>query len=83
MKRVLIVVVLVVAAAVLGLWRSHGGVRAGLGRVINSSGDDSPGVTGDETRKTFDLKPGATIRVEGNCGEIKNRLQNGRPGCVL
>jgi hypothetical protein len=64
MKRVLIVVVLIVAAAVLGLWRSHGGVRAGLGRVMNSSGDGSPGVTGDETRKTFDLKAGATIRVD-------------------
>jgi hypothetical protein len=55
MKRVLVVVVLIVAAAVLGLWRSHGGVRAGLSRVINSSGDGSPAVTGDETRKTFDL----------------------------
>src|ERR1043165_3703042 len=70
MKRVLIVVVLIVAAAVLGLWRSHGGVRAGLGRVMNSSGDGSPGVTGDETRKTFDLKAGATIRVEGVNGRV-------------
>jgi hypothetical protein len=70
MKRVLIVVVLIVAAAVLGLWHSHGGVRAGLGRVINSSGDGSPAVTGDETRKTFDLKTGATIRVEGINGRV-------------
>jgi hypothetical protein len=70
MKRVLIVVVLIVAAAMLGLWRSHGGVRAGLGRVINSSGDGSPAVTGDETRKTFDLKTGATIRVEGINGRV-------------
>ena len=70
MKRVLIVVVLIVAAAVLGLWRSHGGVRAGLSRVINPSGDSSPGVTGDETRKTFDLKAGTTIRVEGINGRV-------------
>jgi len=70
MKRVLIVVVLIVAAAVLGLWRSHGGVRAGLNRVINPSGDGSPGVTGDETRKTFDLKAGATIRIEGVNGRV-------------
>ena len=70
MKRVLIVVVLIVAAAVLGLWRSHGGVRAGLSRVINPSGDGSPGVTGDETRKTFDLKAGTTIRVEGINGRV-------------
>ena len=70
MKRVLIVVVLIVAAACLGLWRSHSGVRAGLNRVINASGDGSPGVSGDETRKTFDLKPGATIRVEGVNGRV-------------
>lgn len=70
MKRVLVVVVLIVAAASLGLWRSHGGVRAGLNRVINSNGDGSPGVTGDETRKTFDLKAGATIRVEGINGRV-------------
>src|SRR2546423_14611831 len=70
MKRVLIVVVLIVAAAMLGLWRSHGGVRAGLNRVMNSSGDGSPGVTGDETRKTLDLKAGTTIRVEGINGHV-------------
>lgn len=70
MKRVLIVVVLILAAACLGLWRSHGGVRAGLSRVIQSSGDSGPGVTGDETRKTFDLKAGATIRVEGINGHV-------------
>src|ERR1044071_6933377 len=70
MKRVIVVVILIVAAAVLGLWRSHGGVRAGLSRVMNSSRDGSPGVTGDETRKTFDLKTGATIRVEGINGRV-------------
>ena len=30
MKRVAVVVILVMAAAVLGLWRSQGGVREGL-----------------------------------------------------
>ena len=30
MRRVLLVVVLIVAAAVLGLWRTNGGVRQGL-----------------------------------------------------
>ena len=69
MKRVLIVVALIICAAVLGLWRSQGGVRAGLSRVVNGAGDNnSQGVTGDETRKTFDLKPGARIAwdVEGH-----------------
>jgi len=71
MKRVLIVVALIVCAAVLGLWRSHGGVRAGISRVINAAGDNnSQGVTGDETRKTFDLKPGARVQVEGINGRV-------------
>jgi hypothetical protein len=72
MKRVLVVVVLLVAAAVLGLWRSHGGVRAGLNRVVNVGNEDkSPGVTGDETRKTFDLKPGARVEVQGINGFVE------------
>src|ERR1043166_8480073 len=71
MKRVLIVVLLLVAAAVLGLWRSHGSVRSGLGRVVNvADGDKSPGVTGDETRKTFELKPGARVEVQGINGFV-------------
>ena len=40
MKRVLIVVVLVIGAATLGLWRSHGGVRQGLSRAVGASSDD-------------------------------------------
>jgi len=72
MKRVLIVVVLIVGAAVLGLWRSHGGVRAGLNRVVNAAGDNnSAGVTGDETRKTFDLKPGAHVDIQGINGRVE------------
>ena len=71
MKRVLIVVVLVVGAATLGLWRSHGGVRQGLSRVVGASGDNSEGVTGDETRKTFELKPGARIEVQGINGKVE------------
>ena len=70
MRRVLIVVVLIVAAAVLGLWRSQGGVRSGLNRIVGSSGDNSPGVSGDETRKTFDLKPGARIEIQGINGRV-------------
>jgi hypothetical protein len=68
MKRVLILMVLVVAAASLGLWRSQGGVRQGLSRAI---GDNSEGVTGDETRKTFELKPGARIEVQGINGKVE------------
>ena len=71
MRRVLIIVVLVVGAAVLGLWRSHGGVRQGLSRVVGASSDNSEGVTGDETRKTFELKPGARIEVQGINGKVE------------
>src|SRR5262245_57887181 len=71
MKRVLLVVVLVVAAAVLGLWRTHGGVRQGLNRVVGVSSDNSEGVTGDETRKTFDMKPGDRVRVESINGQVE------------
>lgn len=71
MKRVLIVVILVVGAAALGLWRSHGGVRAGLSRVVSGSGDESAAATGDETRKTFELKPGARVEVSGINGKVE------------
>ena len=71
MKRVLIVVVLVIGAAALGLWRSHGGVRQGLNRVVGVSDDNSQGVTGDETRKSFELKPGARIEVSGINGKVE------------
>jgi DUF4097 and DUF4098 domain-containing protein YvlB len=70
MKRVLIVVVLIVAAAVLGLWRTHGGIRQGLNRVVGMSGDNSEGVTGDETRKSFELKPGERVAVQGINGTV-------------
>ncbi len=70
MRRVLIVVVLVVAAAVLGLWRSHGGVREGFNRIVNASGENSQGVSGDETRKTFELKPGARVEIQGINGRV-------------
>ena len=69
MKRVLIVVVLVVAAATLGLWRSHGGVRAGLSRL--ASGENSESVTGDEIRKSFELRPGARIEIQGINGRVE------------
>src|SRR5713226_6409208 len=76
MKRVLIVVVLVVAAAVLGLWRVHGGVRQGLNRVVGMSGDNSEGVTGDETRKSFELKPGDRVQVQGINGTVEIQTSN-------
>src|SRR3954470_12988951 len=70
MKRVILVVFLIVAAAVLGLWRSQGGVRAGLSRVVNVADGDNSTATSDETRKSFELKPGARIEVQGFNGSV-------------
>src|SRR5229473_5582498 len=71
MRRVLIVVVLVVAAACLGLWRTHGGVRQGLSRAVGMSSDNSEGATSDETRKSFELKPGDRVSVQGINGTVE------------
>jgi hypothetical protein len=68
MKRVLIVVILVVGAATLGLWRSHGGVR-GLSKAAGMS-EDSPGEARDEIRKSFELQPGARLEVQGINGKV-------------
>jgi hypothetical protein len=70
MKRVIIVVVLIVGAAGLGLWRSNGGVREGFNRIVRAADDKSAAVTGDETRKTFELKPGARVEVQGINGKV-------------
>src|SRR2546423_2283891 len=69
MRRVLVVVVLVVAAAVLGLWRSHGGVRQGLSRVVGAS--DGQGDAREEIRKSFELQPGARVEVRGINGKVE------------
>jgi len=72
MKRVLIVVTLLICAAVLGLWRSHGGVRAGLNRVVNGASDSpSQAASVDEIRKTFELKPGEKVWIQGINGRVE------------
>jgi hypothetical protein len=68
MKRVLIVVVLVVAAACLGLWRSHG-ARA-LSEAMGMSSKDQQGEARDEVRKSFQLQPGARVEVQGINGAV-------------
>lgn len=71
MRRVLIVVVLVIGAAVVGLWRTHGGVRQGLSRAVGMSSDDSQAETRDEIRKSFELQPGARLDVQGFNGKVE------------
>ena len=71
MKRVAIVVILVIGAATLGLWRSQGGVRAGLNRVVGIGNEDSQGEARDEIRKSFELQPGARLEVQGINGQVE------------
>src|SRR2546425_939853 len=68
MKRVAIVVILVVGAAVLGLWHSHGGLRQGLSRAVGVS--DGQGEAREEIRKSFELQPGARVEVQGINGKV-------------
>src|ERR1700674_4080547 len=83
MRRVLIVVVLIVAAAGLGLWRTHGGVRQGLSKAVGMPADNSEGVTGDETRKTFELKPGDRVQVQGINGTVEVETSDTKTAEVL
>ncbi len=71
MKRVFIVVIVMILAGVLGLWRSHGGVRAGLNRVAGIANEDSQGEVRDEIRKSFTLQPGARLEVQGINGKVE------------
>src|ERR1044072_1273198 len=70
MRRVAIVVVLVIGAAVLGLWRSNGGVRQGLSRAVGAA-DSSQAEARDEIRKSFELQPGAHLEVQGINGKVE------------
>jgi hypothetical protein len=71
MRRVAIVVILVIGAAVLGLWRSNGGVRQGLSRVVGAADDSGQGEARDEIRKSFELQPGARLEVQGINGKVE------------
>src|SRR5215831_20036221 len=71
MKRVLIVAALLICAAVLGLWRSHGGVRAGINRVVGGENSSAAAEVSDETRKTFELKPGEKVWIQGINGRVE------------
>ncbi|HYX26950.1 MAG TPA: hypothetical protein VE863_00180 [Pyrinomonadaceae bacterium] len=83
MKRVLIVVALIICAAVLGLWRSHGGVRAGLSRVVNGPGDaTTQAAATDEIRKTFDLKAGEKVWIQGINGRVEIQTSDTKTGEV-
>ena len=70
MKRVAVVVILVLAAAVLGFWRSSGGVRQGLSRVVGAASEQQQGEAREEIRKSFELQPGTRIEIAGINGKV-------------
>src|SRR5215831_5882182 len=78
MKRVLIVAALLICAAVLGLWRSHGGVRAGINRVVGGENSSAAAEVSDETRKTFELKPGEKVWIQGINGRVEIQTSDTR-----
>ncbi len=70
MKRVLLVLALVIIAAIAGIVRSHTRVgRAGLTFNLSSAGQAN-GQLRDEVRKSFELSPGAEVRVSGINGAV-------------
>ena len=71
MKRVAVVVILVLAAAVLGFWRSSGGVRQGFSRVVGAAGEQQQGDVREEIRKSFELQPGARVEISGINGHVE------------
>jgi len=78
MKRVLIVVFLVVAAAVLGMWRSSGGIRQNLSQVVGASSNETQGEARTEIRKSFELRPGDRVEVQGINGPVEIETGDGK-----
>jgi hypothetical protein len=70
MKRVLLVVALVIIAAIAGIVRSHTRVsRDGVQFKLSTSAQAS-GELRDEIRKSFELAPGAEVKVSGINGSV-------------
>ena len=68
MKRVLIVVVLVIIAAIAGLMRVHS--RANSGTNQSSAAGESTGDAREEIRKSYQLSPDAQVTVSGINGKV-------------
>jgi len=72
MKRIIVVVLLVAIAGIAGIVRS----RATTNRTVRNwsqvvDGDKSSGEAREETRKTYELSPGARVEVAGINGGVK------------
>lgn len=73
MKRLILVALLIVIAAVAGIVRSHSSRGVSLSKLPQAiAGEsDSAGDTREEIRKTYQLTPGARVRVSGINGAVK------------
>ncbi len=71
MKRIILVVLLVSIAALAGIVRSYSKTGRSISDIPNVvAGDsDSQGGVRDEIRKTYELAPGARLRIRGEKGD--------------
>lgn len=69
MKRVLIVVVLVIIAAIAGLMRAHS--RSNSAYQSSAAGSESTGDAREEIRKSYQLSPDAQITISGINGKVE------------
>jgi Toastrack DUF4097 len=78
MKRVILVVLLVGIAAVAGLVRSHSKQSGSLSELPEAISRDSSstGEAREEIRKSYELAPGARVRVAGINGAVKIETAN-------
>ena len=77
MKRIAIIVIVVIAAAVLGMYargRVHG--------FSHVAGADQSGQVRDEIRKSFTLRPGARVEVQGINGKVDVQTSDTRTADV-
>lgn len=70
MKRVLLVVALVIIAAIAGIVRSHTRVSRNGVQFNLATSAKAEGQLRDEIRKSFELAPGAEVKVSGINGSV-------------
>lgn len=70
MKRILIVVVLVMFAAIAGLWRANSRSNSAGNQASAAGANESAADTREEIRRTYQLSPGALVTITGINGKV-------------
>src|SRR5688572_12241317 len=70
MKRVLIVIVLLIVAAIAGLWRANSRWSVAGSQGSSAGASEASGPAREEIRRTFQLSPGAEIAITGINGKV-------------